>query len=307
MTPATGYNDLDSSGQPRAVADSPSVAAVIVTRNRVPLLRQTLAALKASTYPISEIIVSDDSSDEETSRMLAAEFPEAMRIVGPQRGIAANRNKGMSFAKSDYILLSDDDMLVDPRFVELAMQEVANSEPGLIFTGTTEHGEVIFPNTLNFLGFSKQPYRPGMTYNTANQQCFLLSSRLARELPYDEVIEAYGYEEMDFAYRVAASGVTIDCVRACSNIHLAPNATSVTRPEKDACRIYVTYKRAAYVDRRPLKALAFLAVAVPHHLLSCVRRYGPKGIAQALSNFRLAYRMHREYRRRVHLGAAVAT
>ena len=275
---------------------SPTVAAVIITRNRVPLLRQTLNSLKDSTYPLAEIVVTDDSSSDETERMLASEFPGVIHVRGPQRGISANRNHGIRVATSEYILLSDDDMLVDPRFIELAVIEAQRTDAGLVFAGTSELGKVIFPNTLSFLGFSNEPYKPGMAYNTANQQCFLLSRKVALQLPYDEVIEKYGYEEMDFAYRVAASGAGIRCVASCVHLHLAPTSDGPIRPEQDACRLYVTYKRAAYVDRRRLKSLAFLGVALPHHILSCVRRYGPRGIKQAWANFRLAFRMLQHYR-----------
>ena len=272
-----------------------SVAAVVITRNRIPLLRKTLLSLGSSTYPFAEIIVSDDSSDDQTARMLAEEFPGVTHVTGPRRGISANRNNGMNAANSDYILISDDDMLIDPSFVESALDEIHKSNVGLVFAGISDDNSTIFPNTSNFLGFSTIPYRPGMAYNTANQQCFLITKALASRLRYDEVIVAYGYEEMDFAYRVAASGSTIHCVNSCVNIHLAPNVNHIIRPGQDGCRLYVMFKRLAFVDRRPLKSFLYLAVALPHHLLSSVKRLGFKGIALALANFRLAFRMVRQY------------
>ncbi len=274
-----------------------TVAAVVVTRNRIDLLRRTLQSMRESTYPISEMIVSDDSSTDETAEMLAAEFPEVTRIEGPRRGISANRNRGMSVVRSDYILLSDDDMLVDPEFVGRAVLDMENPKVGIVFCATSDSGRLIIPNTFNFLGFSQKRYKPGMAYRTANQQCFMLTRTLARQLPYDEIIEAYGYEEMDFAYRVAAAGFEIHFLPDCAQIHLAPNADQPDRPEKHACRIYVTYKRLAYVDRRPLKSLLFLAIALPHHLAASIRRSGWRGIPEAFAHFRLAARMLRNYQR----------
>ncbi len=274
-----------------------TVAAVVVTRNRIGLLRKTLQSIRESSYPLSEIIVSDDSSTSETAEMLAAEFPEARRIEGPRRGISANRNRGMSFVKSEHILLSDDDMLVDPDFVGMAVQEMHNPKVGIVFCATSDNGHLILPNTFNLLGFSQKPYMPGMAYRTANQQCFMLSRKLAWEMPYDEIIEAYGYEEMDFAYRAAAAGFEIRCLSNAAHIHLAPNADQPVRLEKDACRLYVTYKRLAYVDRKPLKSILFLALALPHHIAASVRRSGWRGIGEAFAHFRLAGRMLREYRK----------
>ncbi len=277
--------------------DAATVAAVVVTRNRIDLLRKTLQSMRESAYPITELIVSDDSSTDETAHMLAAEFPEVIRIEGPQRGISANRNRGMSMVTADLILLSDDDMLVDTSFVGRAVRDMSNPQVGIVFCATSDSGRLIIPNTFNFLGFSQKRYKPGMPYRTANQQCFMLTRALARQMPYDEIIEAYGYEEMDFAYRVSAAGFEIHFLPDCAHIHLAPNANQPSRPEKDACRIYVTYKRLAYVDRRPIRSLLFLAVALPHHLAASVRRSGWRGIREAFSHFRLAARMLRNYQR----------
>jgi len=271
-----------------------SVGSVIVTRNRPAMLRQTLASIKESSYPINEIIVSDDSSNGDTAAMLAEEFPDAIRVAGPQRGISANRNKGVSVASTEYILLSDDDIVIDPQFVDLAVQEVRNSNASLVFAAICDNGRDILPNTFDFLGFSSRPYSSGSRYNTANQQCFLISRKLLQVIPYDEVIETYGYEEMDFAYRIAATGARIACVPLCSNLHLAPNFDN-PRPEKDASRLYVTFKRFAYVDKRPLIAFAFLCVAVPHHVIACVRRRGPVGLRQAFEHLQLAARMLRRF------------
>lgn len=275
---------------------SGTVAAVVVTRNRIPLLRQTLQSIRNSSYAVSEIIVSDDSSNQETAEMLRNEFPEVIRIEGPHRGISANRNFGMSKVRSEHIVLSDDDMLVDTEFIGRAVREMTDPNVGIVFCAISDSGQLILPNTFDFLGFSKRPYPPGTPYQTANQQCFMLSRRLARELPYDEIIEAYGYEEMDFAYRVAAAGFEIHCLRDCAHVHLAPNVNQPVRPEKDACRLYVTFKRIAYIDKKPLRSLLFLGVAMAHHVAASVRRSGLKGVGEAFAHFRLAARMLLAYR-----------
>ncbi len=203
----------------------------------------------------------------------------------------------MAVVTSDHILLSDDDMLVDPHFIGRAVQEMTDPKVAIVFCATSDSGHLILPNTFNHLGFSQKPYTAGMPYNTANQQCFMLTRALSRAMPYDEIIEAYGYEEMDFAYRVAAAGFQIRCLPNCTHLHLAPNVDQPVRPEKDACRLYVTYKRLFYVDRHPLKALLFLGIALPHHLAASVRRSGLRGIPEAWKHFRMALAMLTKFRR----------
>jgi GT2 family glycosyltransferase len=50
-----------------------SVAAIVVTRNRPELLKRCLAAIDAQAYPISQVVVIDNASDQPTCELLAAE------------------------------------------------------------------------------------------------------------------------------------------------------------------------------------------------------------------------------------------
>lgn len=50
-----------------------TVAAVVVTRNRPALLKQCLAAIDSQTYPVLELLVVDNASDQPTRELLAVE------------------------------------------------------------------------------------------------------------------------------------------------------------------------------------------------------------------------------------------
>ena len=50
-----------------------TVAAVVVTRNRPALLKRCLEAIDAQTYPVSQLVVLDNASDEPTRAFLAGE------------------------------------------------------------------------------------------------------------------------------------------------------------------------------------------------------------------------------------------
>ena len=51
----------------------PTVAAVVVTRNRPGLLARCLAAIYAQSYTIAYVVVVDNASDQATRNLLAAE------------------------------------------------------------------------------------------------------------------------------------------------------------------------------------------------------------------------------------------
>jgi len=289
-------SERESGRTSAASIQRPTIASVIITRNRVDMLRKTLNSLRASTYPISEFVVSDDSKDDSTQRFLAAEFPDVRCIPGPRQGISSNRNCGMSVVRADYILLTDDDIEVDSHFVEHAMELIRDRKADMVFAPIQNQGEKIQPNAVSFLGFSTRPYRAGEPYHTANQQCFLISRELVRRCSYDEVIRAYGYEEIDFAYRVSAAGARIECAEASVNIHLAPDENQVYRPQQEACRMYVMYKRYAYLERKPIRATIFAVAAFSQHLLASLKRERLPGLRTAIDNYRSAWRMLSEYR-----------
>ena len=54
-----------------------TVAAVVVTRNRPALLKRCLEAIDSQTYPVSQLVVLDNASDEPTREFLAGEVCSA--------------------------------------------------------------------------------------------------------------------------------------------------------------------------------------------------------------------------------------
>jgi GT2 family glycosyltransferase len=97
---------------------------VIPTRNRVEELRNLLRSLLAQTVPV-EIHVMDDGEGEEPGEMIRREFPRVCyHRLGPGRGPAFQRNRGMELASTQIVFPVDDDTLfVSPRTVEQTLAE----------------------------------------------------------------------------------------------------------------------------------------------------------------------------------------
>jgi rhamnopyranosyl-N-acetylglucosaminyl-diphospho-decaprenol beta-1,3/1,4-galactofuranosyltransferase len=91
----------------------PRVAAVVVTRNRADVLRETLEAIRRQEWPPASVLVVDNDSDDGTAAMLAAEFPEVGYHRLPENmGFGAGLAAGMEQAAGsgcDYFWLLDDD------------------------------------------------------------------------------------------------------------------------------------------------------------------------------------------------------
>ncbi|HKP92122.1 MAG TPA: glycosyltransferase [Thermoleophilaceae bacterium] len=98
------------------------VAATILTRNRVGLLRESVRAAQAQTRPVDELIVVDNASEDGTLEVLASEFPDVAVVALPENqgatggfyeAIAAGRRTG-----ADWLWLLDDDSIARPDALE---------------------------------------------------------------------------------------------------------------------------------------------------------------------------------------------
>lgn len=105
--------------EPQAPAP-PRIAAVIVSRNRVELLRRCLAALERSAARETfEIVVVDNGSTDGSAR-LDDEFPQARFIRLPKNfGLTKALNIGIRAVETEYVLLLHDDVELEPESVRL--------------------------------------------------------------------------------------------------------------------------------------------------------------------------------------------
>ncbi len=108
----------------------PRVSAVIPNWHRKNDLREALLAIKAQTYPVEEIIVVDNNSQDGTREMIEEEFPEVMFIQSPHNIVIQALNIGAKTASGDIILHQDNDGVLAPDAVE-RMLRVFASDPAI--------------------------------------------------------------------------------------------------------------------------------------------------------------------------------
>jgi glycosyltransferase involved in cell wall biosynthesis len=87
------------------------VSVIIPTYNRAELLEKALLSVARQSYQNWEIIIIDDASSDETPSVVNRFGPEKIIYLrnSVNKGIAYNRNKGISIAKGDFISFLDDD------------------------------------------------------------------------------------------------------------------------------------------------------------------------------------------------------
>src|SRR4051812_18181236 len=98
-----------------ATAPAERVCAVVVTYNRIELLRECLTALESQTRPIDHVLVIDNASSDGTPDVVRGEHPGAELVELPEnRGGAGGFHEGTRRAYDagyDWLWLMDDDTI----------------------------------------------------------------------------------------------------------------------------------------------------------------------------------------------------
>ncbi|MGQ0641089.1 MAG: glycosyltransferase [Gemmatimonadaceae bacterium] len=107
--------------QPVAIAHRedrvPAISVIVCTRDRPVLLGRCLETLSKIAYPSYEVVVVDNASTSDDTRLVAKEW--GARYVREERtGLDWARNRGTAAARHDIVAFTDDDVEVDPQWLQ---------------------------------------------------------------------------------------------------------------------------------------------------------------------------------------------
>ena len=166
-----------------------TVAAVMVSFNKREDVRQNLDGIFSQTRPFDEVIVVDNCSGDGTADMIRAQFPDVDLVVMPHTrfGACETFNIGFWRARSDYIAILDDDVVLPPEWLEKVIEKVAAEPPTTAL-------------------ISSQVTEPGMPewyihHPIVNRERYMATFRGCATLARRDVLEACGgYDEGFFIY-----------------------------------------------------------------------------------------------------------
>jgi glycosyltransferase involved in cell wall biosynthesis len=115
---------------------SPRVSVVIPTYNSDRYLATAIDSALGQTYRDHEIIVVDDGSTDQTSRILEAYGDRIRPLRQPNQGVAIARNSGIAAARGEFVafLDADDVFLPDKLTAQVAVFD-ADPELGIVHSG----------------------------------------------------------------------------------------------------------------------------------------------------------------------------
>jgi GT2 family glycosyltransferase len=122
VLPEKGFGSWDECAHAVASAWQEPMTVAVCTRDRPELLSVCIDSLRELEYPALEILIVDNASSDDRTRLVVERVrrrdPRFRYVSQPVPGLSAARNVALVEAKHDYIAFTDDDVIVDPSWLE---------------------------------------------------------------------------------------------------------------------------------------------------------------------------------------------
>lgn len=123
------------------IPSRPRFSVVIPTYNRPQMLSQCLECVFAGLRHIpageTEIIVTDNSTDDSSQALVRERFPAARWVKGPGGGPAKNRNNGARVAGGQWLVFVDDDCVPSEFWLASFRSAISLADNTSVFEGCT--------------------------------------------------------------------------------------------------------------------------------------------------------------------------
>ena len=210
-----------------------SVSAVVVNYNDGDSTIRCLEALSQQTTPPKRIVVVDNGSDDGSREQIQTLLPHVEVIeLGENRGLSAARNVGLEAVSSDFVLLADSDVYLEPDALRRLLAALAETGATVVCPrirliperdvvqsdGAAPH----FIGTMTLLhGFRPVNELPAERARVPGciGACYLLDRRRVLDAGgFDEAYFIY-FEDLEFMLRLTAYGHDFVCEPAALAFH----------------------------------------------------------------------------------------
>lgn len=230
------------------------ISVIVPTLGRLEIVKRFIVSLNAqTTIPLELIIVDASPQNQELTYRDVLRAEIQLRFVSSQPGLTHQRNVGVQNAKGDFIFFFDDDIVLEPTFIEQCLREfmkpanervgvvygtITNLPPPVIGTLPTIHQGIVkllcrfFYLPRNGNGRFQASGMPTFVIgrqSAQHSQCMpggltAFRKEVFRDFSFDERLTGYSYMEDDDAGKRISS--TFDVVYSpnarCAHLHAAP-------------------------------------------------------------------------------------
>jgi len=108
---------------------APLVSVIVLSWNSRDFLEACLSSVLEQTHPAVELIVVDNASDDGSARLVQERFPAVLLVRNATNtGYCAGNNLGLKRAHGAYILFLNADAVLDPTYLERALEPFASHD-----------------------------------------------------------------------------------------------------------------------------------------------------------------------------------
>lgn len=269
------------------MAGPPLISIITINFNSLQVTCEFLESTKKLTYKNFEIILVDNASKENPTKLITSRFPEVKLLINDTNlGFAGGNNAGMAIAKGDYFLIINNDTEVTENLLESLLEPFKDKSIGVVspkikyffhpdiiqYAGFTEINPITGRNKTigdkeKDLGQHDAPYFTSYAHGAA---MFLKKEVVEKTGMFAEVFFLY-YEELDWSARIQRAGYRIYYQPQAVVFHKESMSTGKNSTLKT---YYLTRNRILFL-RRNIKGLSqfiwpffFILISVPKQLLS---------------------------------------
>ncbi len=266
---------------------SPLVSIVTVNFNGSEDTIEMIDSLTRITYANIEIIVVDNHSENDNPRIIKERFPSIVLYESNvNMGFAGGNNLGIMRARGDYVLLLNNDTIVDKGFLEpLVAKMQSDQRIGCVSAKLRFYYD---RSVIQFAGYTPIDHRTMRSFAIgyrekdkgqhdndketpyAHGAAMMVSMKVIREIGIMSYVFFLYYEEADWSYRIKNAGYTIWYIHN----SLVYHKESISVGKLSASKVYYQNRNRIVFMRRNVEGKDFylgilyqLAVAIPKNAL----------------------------------------
>ncbi len=219
---------------------APLVSLVVPSRGGAARLPTLVAALRAQTTPDWEAVVVLDGDIDDSAGVLAriaADLPMRTIVFTENQGRSAALNAGFDAATGDVLVRCDDDLVPAEDYV--AQHAAAHSGRTVGAVGLVRN---IFPDTAYARTYGRDwdiRYRaeayaaaPSTAWTHWGANVSITRETWQRVGPYDTLFRAYGWEDVDYGFRLDRAGIPVVVVPELETEHRIAATTTAQRAQR---------------------------------------------------------------------------
>jgi GT2 family glycosyltransferase len=279
----------------------PLVSIITVNYDHPEVTCDLLDSLRHITYPSVEVIVVDNASPEDDPSIIPRSFPEVHFIQSKENlGFAGGNNLGIRIAKGKYVLLLNNDTVVDPGFLEPLVDRFETDPLAGAASPKIKYFQA--PDTLQFTGYSPlNPYtirNKGYGHGVKDTGQFDNDAETnfvhgaAMMVPM-EVIHKVGlmaecyflyYEELDWGTRIKNAGYKLWYIHNSVVFH----KESISAGKMSPLKIYYMNRARLTYLRRNITGFTFM-IALSYQLFVAIPKNAMKFLVKGETGHFRAY------------------